>query len=774
MKATKVFLFSVVMGLMAVLLPAQQATAVVEYYDDEFEVQLFDADGFELQFFSFGQELAEGSRIRTSDSSLELRLVPNGSIVRVAPNTEVVIDRLQGETNVEMTMSNGRLRHVASRVSGADYRIRSGTVTAGVRGTDYVVTDNEIIVFSGLVEALSNATNEIVALAAGQAVNTLSETFQAATLSSQQLNERIAENDFVQLEPESVPQATETGEDEADDESEDETEDEEQDETETEVAEDDSESQSEEPASQVPPARVAPGPLPTIVTPSTGSVNPGISSDDAVMADFFGGLGEVLSMEIGSVTIDGETYAKAVLQPTLELGRLSLGLYLPIIYRSDLFNPDDWYQPRGNNEWSFGTDDSFAGEDGEVLLRSQDALRDLALKIRFLEFGEQRDPFFLKLGNLDNLTLGHGILMRNYANDSDFPAVRRLGFNLGLDGGGTGIELVANDLTSPSIFGTRVYVRPLGEDIPFAVGISGLTDVSPARDLPDPSELTGDLEGVEAAERIDPVFVNVAADIEIPVVESNPFSAVLFADVGGMIPFLRDSFTSEDGTTIEAGFRSDTLVVPGSSIRLRNYGVMTGVFGNIGPVDYRLDARNSNGVFQPTFYGQNYDRIRGDRAVELARYLLDPDAEEFDRSTYGIYGEAGADLFDIVRLEAGYLWPWKIAEGGGLESADSDELYINARIAPDTLPMGIYGGASYRRTEFAPTLLNRDGFAGATLFDANTTFQGELAYPVAPIMDIAGVMTTTVTRNPDGTVFYNDEGRPETNWSFTIETRIGM
>lgn len=769
MNARKTIFFAVVMGLLAFSLSAQQATAVVEYYDDEFEVQLFDADGFELQFFSFGQELTEGSRVRTSNSSLELRLVPNGSIVRVAPNTDVVIDRLQGETNVEMTMSGGRLRHVASRVSGADYRIRSGTVTAGVRGTDYVVTENEIVVFSGLVEALSNATNEIVSLAAGQAVSTLSEAFQAATLSSQQLGELIAENDFEQLEPESVPQATET-EEEADDESEGEADDE----TETEVAEEQPEPQSEEPVSQVPPARVAPGPLPTVVTPSTGSVSPGISSEDAVMANFLGGLGDVLSMEIGSVTIDGETYAKAVLQPTLQLGRLRLGLYLPIIYQSDLFDPDDWYQPRGNNEWSFGTDESFAGEEGEFLLRSQDVLRDLALKIRFLEFGEQRDPFFLKLGNLDNLTLGHGILMRNYANDSDFPAVRRLGFNLGLDGGGSGIELIANDLTEPSIFGTRVFVRPLGENIPFAVGISGLTDISPASDLPDPAELTGDTEAVEAAESIDPVFINVAADIDIPVVETGLFSAVLFADVGGMIPFLRDEFTAGDGSTIEAGFRSDALFAPGSSLRLRNYGVMTGIFGNIGPVDYRLDARNSNGVFRPSFYGQNYDRIRGDRAVELARYLLDMDAEEFDRSTYGIYGEAGADLFNIVRLEAGYLWPWRVASGGGLEPADSDELYVNLQIAADTLPLGIYGGASYRRTEFAPTLLGRDGFAGATLFDANTTFQGELAYPVAPIMDIAGIATTTITRNSDGTIVYDDDGRPETNWSFTIETRIGM
>lgn len=772
MNVRKTVLSLIIFAGLAVALSAQQATAVVEYFDDEFEVQLFDADGFELQFFSFGQELTQGSRVRTLNSSLELRLVPNGSIIRVAPNSEVVIDRLQGTTNVEMTMASGRLRHVASRVAGADYRIRSGTVTAGVRGTDYLITENEIVVFSGLVDAIRNDTNEIVSLAAGQAASALSEVFQAVILSAQELSEIASDNTFEQLDPESVPQSTTPDEDEetiVDDDTDDEPEED------VIVTEPDTDPADDEPAAQVPPARVAPAPLPPIITPSVGSPDPGVSSQDAIMADFLGGLGNILSMEIGSITIDGQTYAKAVLQPTIQLGRLRLGLYLPIIYQSDLFDPSDWYQPRGNNEWSFGTDSDFAGEDDEIWLRTQDALRDLALKIRFLEFGQQRDPFFLKLGNLDNLTLGHGVLMRNYANDSEFPAVRRLGFNLGIDGGGSGIELIANDLTEPSIFGSRLFVRPLGENVPFAVGVSGLTDISPARDLPDPATLTGDTEAVEAARAINPIFINVAADIDIPIVETGAFSAVLFADVGGMVPFLRDGFVAGDGTTINSGFRPDTLYVEdGGSISLRNYGIMTGIFGNIGPVDYRLDARNSNGVFRPSFYGQNYDRVRGDRAIELARYLLNPEADEFNQSTYGIYGEAGADLFSVVRLEAGYLWPWQVAAGGGLEPADNDELFVSLQIAPETLPLGLHGGVSYRRTEFAPTVFGRGNFANATLFDANTTFRGEIVYPVAPIMNVVGVTTTTLTRNPDGTIVYDSNGRPEYNWSFTIETRIGM
>ena len=61
-----------------------------------------------------------------------------------------------------------------------------------------------------------------------------------------------------------------------------------------------------------------------------------------------------MGMEIGSVTIDGTSYSKVVLAPEVRIGRLKLGLYLPVIYNDDLFNPSTWYEPGGNNEWDFG------------------------------------------------------------------------------------------------------------------------------------------------------------------------------------------------------------------------------------------------------------------------------------------------------------------------------------------------------------------------------------------------------------------------------------
>ena len=63
-----------------------------------------------------------------------------------------------------------------------------------------------------------------------------------------------------------------------------------------------------------------------------------------------------MGLEIGSVTIGGVGYSKAVLAPEVRIGRLKMGLYFPVIYKDDLFDPASWYRPGGNNEWNFGSE----------------------------------------------------------------------------------------------------------------------------------------------------------------------------------------------------------------------------------------------------------------------------------------------------------------------------------------------------------------------------------------------------------------------------------
>jgi len=466
----------------------------------------------------------------------------------------------------------------------------------------------------------------------------------------------------------------------------------------------------------------------------------------------FNYLRENLGMEIGALSINGVTYSKAVIQPVINLGKLSLGLYLPIIYQQNMFDPNDWYRPAGNDEWSFGTDPAYQGD---LMAQATDFAADLALKIKFLEWGEQRDPFYLKVGNLKTMTIGHGLVMRNYANDADFPAVRRIGVNMGIDFTKTGFETVVNDLAEPEIFGGRFYVRPAAPSFNLAFGISTVADIDPAGDLPaEQRDLTGD-----------PIFLNAGLDLDLPILETNFLTFVLFGDVAGLLPYLREPITGQD-----AGFATDAVMGPEGP---RNYGFSTGAFGNLLMVDWRLEYRYFTGAFEPALYNAMYDRLRGHHALRVADYLANPDAAEYQGTTSGIYGEAGFSLFEAVHVEAGYMWPWTVTDSG-VAFADEDFINLKLGIEKGVIPFAdISGSISYERRTFMPALLGLtldEGYAPA-LFDGNTVMKGEIIYPVAPTLDLAILVTTTTVTNEDGTIVY-ENGAPKVNPSFSVETRV--
>jgi len=145
--------------------------------------------------------------------------------------------------------------------------------------------------------------------------------------------------------------------------------------------------------------------------------------------------------------------------------------------------------------------------------------------------------------------------------------------------------------------------------------------------------------------------------------------------------------------------------------------------------------------------------------------------------TLGVYGEAGFTIADLVRLDAGYRWPWtRDPDTNAIVMGDNDYLMAGLSVKEGLLPLDITAGFSYERTYFVPTLLNESGFEGARLFDENTVLKGEIVYPVAPIMDIVASVTTTVVRDSEGNIVYenrNGQLRPQYGPVVSIETRIG-
>lgn len=732
-------------GLAFVAAPAfaQDPVAVLVYFDDDFEVQVVDGNGFDVNFY-IGVALNPGDRVVTANSSAEIRMEPNGSIVRIAPNTDFVVESIQGRDGAEetgMRVAVGRVRMVAARATGRDerYSVRTPTAVAGVRGTDFGVDvvpagagepSEELFVFEGEVLFESATTGEQIFVTQGQRANVFAPTFVPQQMTEAEIASRSEGLGFQGVDPAEVPGNA--------------------------------------------PAEPEPAPAEEEAAVSTEEEEVAEEEEEAEpgLADqLFARLAEITGMNVGSVTIGDDTYAQVVFQPNVQLGRLNLGLYLPITYNENLFDPNDWYRPAGNDEWSFGTDQDW---ENDPVTAALDVWNDVSLKIRSLEFGERGDNFFLKLGSLDNFTVGQGLLMRNYANDADFPAVRRLGFNLGIDGAKFGFESLVNDLRDPTIYGGRIYIKPAGtgsdivSPLETALGLSSVVDLGPASNLN-----VGTLgSSFQAAATTDPILINVGIDLEVPLLDIGIFSMISYAEAGGLLPYLREPyapFELDAGVQIGALYSGESFSID----NFRNYGWIAGVRGRVLIMDYRVEMRQFNGSFRGPFVGPNYDRQRETLAAEAVAYLQDPAANSTE--TLGVFGEAGASLFNRIFLTGGYFWPWEIDESGNYIPGDSDELVFTLAAEEGTLPFGATVGFEYRREGFAQSI-------GASIndgeeflfFDPQTVFGGMAAIPLNDFAAVVVRAGTTTLLDENGQIVYDDNGAPRIAPSVSITTELGF
>jgi len=712
-----------------VALAAAQApqALVLEFVDgDNLDVVYPDTTTFSYSNGSVqeGDAIPVGSTVRTgAGTSVELRLKPNGTLIKLAKMTTFKVEGLatpQKDHN-GFTLVSGKLRAIAA--TGSQYSIYTSTTVAGVRGTDFSMSFQEgakalLLVKRGKVEFGARGEGDAIANAIMVSAGQFADFFKglkAEPFTPEMLGEEYGELD---IPDERAP------------------------------------AQAEEPAAEAPAAEEPAGQdealaLEPDADGTADSDRSRKSAADEPESAFVAWLGDALGMEIGSITINEQTWAKAVIQPTFTIGKLKAGLYLPIIYSDNLFDPATWYRPGGNDEWSFGFDQ---GDWPEAIA---DAATDLALKIKFIEYGQPLvDPFFFKVGNLASFTIGHGLLMRNYANDADFPAVRHIGLNIGMDMESWGFEALTNDLVDNQIIGGRLYVRPLPSSR-LAFGLSAAADLYPASDYDD---LTADLYG-------NPIFIGGGVDMDLPIIEADAFGLRFFADGAAMVPYAR----SGDMDAGDSGFRFDMVYSNGA---LKNWGAATGFIGNVLFIDWRLEYRYFTGAFSSPFFDSSYERRRSTLVKEWAAYLNGTASIEQSPAVMGVYGEGGFSFMrEKLSLSLGYFWPWS-ADASSLDdqlSTSDDYFKAELVVKKGLIPViDLAGAITYERRSFIQSIVN----GGAMLFDENTVFSGELSFPVpgAPNLDLALIVSTTIERDEEGLAKITDEVSIVP--SITLETRL--
>ena len=113
---------------------------------------------------------------------------------------------------------------------------------------------------------------------------------------------------------------------------------------------------------------------------------------------------------VGSVTIDGKVWNQIAMRPVIPIGKWGVALDLVV-----------YFDAHGNihsDEWDFSS--------GRAIKNT------LIDKIYYIRYGFPGDPIYGKIGAIDRVDLGYGILVNGYSNNMLYPQERKIGLNFEL------------------------------------------------------------------------------------------------------------------------------------------------------------------------------------------------------------------------------------------------------------------------------------------------------------------------------------------------------
>ena len=142
---------------------------------------------------------------------------------------------------------------------------------------------------------------------------------------------------------------------------------------------------------------------------------------------------------VGAVTIDGKIWNQIALRPVVPIGKVAVALDIVLYIDQDgNIHKDEW-------DFSNGT-------------ATKNTLID---KIYYIRYGQKWEPLYLKVGALDGVSMGYGILANGYSNSIQYPQVRKVGMEMGVKRNGFSFYGFTNDFKENlGVAGFRVVTPP--------------------------------------------------------------------------------------------------------------------------------------------------------------------------------------------------------------------------------------------------------------------------------------------------------------------------
>lgn len=380
----------------------------------------------------FSEAAAPGAAINNGDALKVGELgfavvvfIDDRSVIKVKEKSE--FEFVDSETSRTLKIENGTLiNNIATQGRTKAFRIETPTSVASVKGTEFTAIINSIF---GVDQFLgTSGLIEVLNLISQQLVTIGAGQKAISNIAGALIQAPALPNEYPS-DPDVEP-TPEPGEEP--------------------VEEGEEEVDETQPDEGVTPDETMPAPEEAV--PPEESAEPGAES-------LFGfGLG------IGSVTIDGVIYNQFALRPEFSFGKLGVGLDI-VLYI--------------DNEGNIRKDDWDVMNDPTVIMD----------KIMYLSWAKKGDPFWVRFGTLPSVTLGYGGLLNGYSNMMEYPSVRQLGLNLGIQlMNKLNTEIFLSNIKDIIRGGTLIGARAsykLSDALPITIGANMVVDINQFSGLKD-------------------------------------------------------------------------------------------------------------------------------------------------------------------------------------------------------------------------------------------------------------------------------------------------
>jgi hypothetical protein len=213
---------------------------------------------------------------------------------------------------------------------------------------------------------------------------------------------------------------------------------------------------------------------------------------------------------LGMTWINDQPYYTFHLRPEFSFSKIGIGLDLNLE-----FDPNGKLRKENFNEFS-----------------------DYASIIRYVRYGLENDPVYIKLGALDYTTIGHGSIINLYNNSPSYDA-RKIGLETFMNFGQYGFQMMYGNFGQAGVVGVRGYVHPFQ--------FSSLADVPVIGNLEIGATYAGDFDRyahIDTIRKLNPIDIGtesslsvIGADIGLPLIQGDIAKVTLFADYAKILDF---------------------------------------------------------------------------------------------------------------------------------------------------------------------------------------------------------------------------------------------